>query len=602
MLKFARLHFPVLGILFAVLLFARPLAGIEIMTPDEIKVGMTGVGKSVFKGTVPEEFKFEVLGVLKKAYASHDMILIKCSGANLEYTGIIAGMSGSPVYIAGKLIGAVAMTYGFQKDPIAEVTPARDMIDIMERTDLPDQGYEGGTGDWGWATTSSGDPRPIPCPVTVSGFDRQLCAAFAPKFERFGMQLMPGSGEVSGVQEVGKKAESKSPESKIQNPKSKNADASSPILVPGGAVGVALIRGDMTSSGIGTVTAVDGNRIVAFGHPMFQGGAVNLPMVGGVIHTIMASQELSFKIFSPTEPIGAVTQDRASGIAGTIGQKVPMIPAHVALQSDGRRYDYHYELLNQRNLTPVLLGMAVMNSITSREQAAFDFTARADIALKLRGYPVIHNRRWFTGASALRAAAGEISDPLEYLMTNEFEKVEVESISVALDLTPSTQRLAIVRVTPDRERARPGDVVRLTVALESYRGPARDTVLDVTIPKGTPEGEMSVLVTTPDSAFAAGLDIAGEKIQPRSVRQIIKLLEQVGEENQIIVQGFVKKKGVVISGEKFPNLPPSMFALLSGTREAGTTNETMISLLFEKRYPLEQIVTGGQVVKINIER
>jgi hypothetical protein len=401
------------------------------------------------------------------------------------------------------------------------------------------------------------------------------------------MQLMPGSGAVT---------------SPAPDPQHSTPNTQHPILEPGSAVGVSLIRGDMNAAGIGTVTAVDGDRMVAFGHPMFQGGAVNMPMIGGVIHTIMASQEISFKIFSPTEPIGAVTQDRASGIAGTIGPKVPMIPVHVTLQADGRQNEYHYELLNHRKLTPMLLNVAVVNAITSRQQATFDFTARADIALKLRGYPVILNHRWFTGDAVLNAAAREISDPLDYLMSNEFEKVAVESIAVSLELTPGTQFLQIARVTPDRARAKPGDHLQLTVALDGYRAPGRTEVLDVTIPREAPEGDLQVLVTTPDTAFSVALDAAGERIEPRSVPQIIKLLAQIGEENQIVVQGYIKKKGVVIAGEKFPNLPPSMFSLLDGTRQAGTTNETSTSLLFEKRYPMDRIVTGGQVVHINIER
>jgi hypothetical protein len=555
---------------------------VEFMDPDEIRVGMKGIGKSVFRGTSIEEFQVEVLGVMKKAYAANDMILVRCSGANLEHTGVIAGMSGSPVYIDGRLIGAVSMTYGFQKDPIAEITPIRAMADIMNRTDLPDQsGGDGGSRNRAAGIGEKGTLRPIPCPVTVSGLDDRLCRAFTSQFEPYGLHLMAGGAEVA------------------PNPERR---ATGEELQPGAAIGVCLVRGDMNASAIGTLTYREGNRVVAFGHPMFLGGAILMPMVGGVIHAIMASTELSFKIFSPTAPVGAITQDRAAGIAGTIGPRVPMIPVRVRIRSDGRETEYNYELLDHKLITANLLGLVIANSLVSREQGAFDFTARADIAMKLRGYPVIHNQRWFGGEAVLYAATQEISGPLEYLMTNDFEKVEVERVDVSMDVTPGRQTLRIHRVAADRERAKPGDNLRLTVALDAFRGPGRTEVIDLTIPEETPNGVLKILVTTPDSALMVAPDLAGEKIMPRSVRQMIKLIEEIGRENQIIVQGYVNKKGAVIAGERFPNLPPSMLSLLDGSRATGDAGRTDASLLFEKRKDLDRIVTGVHVVEINIER
>jgi hypothetical protein len=555
------------------------------MDPSQIKVGMKGIGKSVFKGTKIEEFQVEVLGVLPKAYLANDMILVRCSGANLERTGIIAGMSGSPVYIDGKLVGAVATTYGFQKEPLALVTPIRAMVDVMNRTDMLEDGaFESEIRDPEAGSQTNG-PRPIPTPMTVSGLDPVTCAEFAPRFARYGVQLVPGSGELS----------------------TRAGEPSASDLQPGAAVGVCLIRGDLDASGIGTLTYRDGNRIAAFGHSVFLGGAVNMPMVGGVIHAVMPSQELSFKIFSPTAPIGAVTQDRAPGIGGTIGAKVRMIPVRVSIQSSrrvapGRTSDYHYEVLNHRAITADLFQLTLVSSLLNREQATGDFTARADMAMKLRGYPMIHSRRWFSGSSIVMATARELAAPLDYLLTNEFERVEIESIAVDLDVNPGVRLLTITRVVADRERAKPGDDLRLTVTLEPWRGTPRNEVIDVAIPRETPEGVLQLLVTTPDSALSAALDIAPNPPTRKNVRQMVKLIEQVGHENQLIVQGYVKKKGVVIDGERFPNLPPSMLALLSSSPSSGTTEPTEVSLLFEKRKTLDQIVTGSRIVTLDIER
>lgn len=556
----------------SILVLASAALPIEILNPDQITVGMTGVGRSVFRGSKPEEFQVEVLGVLKKAYAGNDLILVKCRGANLEHTGVIAGMSGSPVYIDGKLIGAIAMTYGFQKDAIALITPAAAMLEVMERRDLPEE--ELGSLNH---RHSSGGAVPITMPVVVTGLNSYWQAVFAPDFEQQGMKLLSGGNEVTT-----------------------GSDSAALQLEPGSAVGVAFIRGDMTASGIGTVTHRSGNRIVAFGHPMFSAGAVNLPMVGGVVHTIMASQELSFKIFSPTAPIGAITQDRACGIAGTIGPKVPMIPVQVTVTSSEGQRVYHYEVLNHRLLMPLLFSITIANALTSREQAAFEFSAQAAVDLKLRGRPRIHNNRWFSG-TGLNTVVRELAAPLEYLLNNEFERVAVESLAVSISVTPGIRRLVISRVTPDRERAKPGDKLRLTVLLDAWRGARRTEVLEITIPQETPEGRLEVLVASPDSALDFSIGIAGENFRPRNLQQMIRLVEQLGDENQIVVQGYSRKKGVVIAGEKFPNLPASMLALLRQPRDRGSTNELELSLLFERRFRFDQLVAGSQFVSIMIE-
>jgi len=567
-------------ILFTILLIAA-LAGslhaVEFLDPDQIRVGMKGIGKSVFKGTKIEDFQVEVLGVMKKVYLGHDLILVKCSGANLENTGVIAGMSGSPVYIDGKLIGAVSMTYGFAREPIAEITPIKSMLEVMRRPDLPDQGMlsppEGGTG-------MTGDFQPIPTPLTVSGLDSRLCSDFSARFEKYGLKLMPGGGEVSG------------------------AESSAAVqLEPGAAVGVSLIRGDMSGSAIGTVTYREGNRIVAFGHPMYMGGSVAMPMCGGVIHAVMPSLEYSFKLFSPTAPIGVVTQDRATGIAGTIGPKVAMIPVRVNVRSEQDTREFNYEILNNKTLTANLLPLVIVNSLLHQQQERNDVTIQAEMTVKLRGYPAFLHRRWFTGPYAISASAGELAAPIDFLMSNEFEKIEVESVGVDLRIAPGQERLTVYRVIADRERAKPGDKLHLTIFLDAYRGEQRIEEMDVVIPKETPEGQMRVLVTTPDSALLYDLYEAGEKMAPRSVRQMLKFLKQIGPENQLVVQGYAQRsRGMVIAGEKYPNLPPSMMRLLSTSRETGTSSQTETSLLFEKRKTMDQIVAGGQVVWIDIER
>jgi hypothetical protein len=594
------------GAVLLATLLALTASAAEFMDVSQVKVGMKGFGRSVFKGTKIEDFQVEVLGVMPRAYSGHDLIMVRCSGADLEKSGVVAGMSGSPVYLDGKMVGALSMAFLYQKEPIAMITPIKDMLEILDRQDEPDESYAPGSmraiADAGGAAnrpagvlekmalaggsrqvTPARPPaepgiQPIPCPIAVSGLDPRLSTVLGEPFSRLGLELVPGSGEIG------------------------SGESLAGALEPGAAVAVSMVRGDMTASAIGTITYRDGNRILAFGHPMFQGGPVAIPMCGGVIHTVMSSIVRSGKAFSPTAPIGAITQDRACGIAGTIGQTVPMIPVSVRMKSPAGEQQFRYELLNQPSMTPNLLAMTIGNSWLNREQAAFTSSARAEYRLKLRGRPAVTSRRWFSGDEVWSAAARHAGAMLELLLSSEQERVAVESISVEIEASPGRHLLTIARVEADRDQARPGDSLRLLVTLAAWRGPSRTVAIDLKVPAETPEGDLRVLVTNPDSALLLTLADAGEAGLPRSVSQMVKLLEAFGDENQLVVQGYVQKPGVVISGERYPNLPPSTYSLLSHPRETGRTGETELSLLFEQRRALEQIVAGAQVVRVNIVR
>lgn len=564
------------AVLLALCALAAGLPAVEIMSPDQVQVGMKGIGRSVFRGYAVEEFQVEVLGVMKRSYSGHDMILARCSGANLEHTGVIAGMSGSPVFIDGKLLGAVSMTYGFAKDPIAEITPIQPMLEVMNR---PDHAEDGGLLPGGPDRVATSGLQPIPCPLAVSGLDDRLCAAFAPRFERFGLRLTTGSTEVGGAETLAAKLE------------------------PGSAVGVALVRGDANASAIGTLTWRDGDKLVAFGHPMFLGGAVEMPMVGGIIHSIMPSLALSFKMFSPTAPIGAITQDRSVGVGGRIGPRVRMIPVRVRVQGDDAVTDFSYELLNHRNLTPDLLSMVIANALTSRHQARFDATAQAGFRIKLRGYPEIRYRRWFAGEQVFGASAYEAAGALQFLMNNEFERVTVESIAVDLVLSPGVQWQKIGRLIADRVRCRAGDTLELTAVLESHRGPGADRTFRVIVPRETPEGVLTISAMNPDSAFRLALLGSGPAMAPRSVGQMIRLIEQLGNEDEIVIQGQVRKKGSVMNGARYPNLPPSMLTLLAGSSGYdGPHGVTDQSLILEQRFKTGRMVVGGQTVRVVVEK
>ena len=324
-----------------VAVFAVALAGIPIMTVDELKPGMKGTGRSVFFGTEIKEFDVEVVDIMRHVWPRGDMILCRLSGQGLEESGLVAGMSGSPVYIDGKLVGAVSYAWSFAKEPLAGVTPAAQMLEIWnepDRSESPGGSRSGRTARSGGLAGLSA----LPLPVALSGFTPALAELVGPALK--GFDLLPvGAAGVLG------------------------ATADTSALVPGAAVGVALVSGDVQLSGIGTLTCREGNRILAFGHPMSRAGNVRMPMVGGVIHSVVPSVASSFKLFSPTAPLGTINQDRLAGVGGYIGPVPAMLPVTAVVSSPSGLDTYRFRIVEQEQLAPTLAAVGLTDVVYQTE-------------------------------------------------------------------------------------------------------------------------------------------------------------------------------------------------------------------------------------------
>ena len=335
-----------------------PVLATEYMPTHEIQAGMKGIGKTVFQGTQVDSFEVEILGVMRNVRPRGDIIIARLSGGPLEKTGIIAGMSGSPVYIHGKLIGALAFAWPFSKEPIAGITPISEMLQIVQwvsRLEGEEDQEMGMVEDLKFEISedilshndlryphSTFEMTPIQTPLILSGFDERSLKDARQLFEPLG--LLPVQGGIAG--------EENSPD----------ADA----LVPGSAVGVQLISGDARAGALGTVTERKGKQILAFGHPFLWTGEVDFPMTKGYIHSILPSQVISFKMGSPGKVVGRLIQDRRAGIFGKIGEYSKMIPVDITihrtdhskskgsksskLQSSNLESKFHYEIISHRGI------------------------------------------------------------------------------------------------------------------------------------------------------------------------------------------------------------------------------------------------------------
>jgi hypothetical protein len=334
---------------------------------SEIHAGMKGVALTVFQGTKPEQMEVEVLGILKNVNGPKgDVILVRLGGTKAEYTGVVAGMSGSPVYFDGKLAGALAFRIGeFSKEPIAGVTPIGEMLEIKAMDQSPENRPDASKTKVSAASKTSGpgiaDPlanfasaiTPIETPLVFNGFSQDALKLFAPQLASAGITPVMGAGSVS---------DAKQPEP----------------LEPGSAISAILVRGDMDISATCTVTYMDAHHLLACGHPLLQYGMVDLPMTKADVVATLPSPLNAFKIVNATEPVGAFVQDRHTGILGEFGKKPDMIPVTLNIHGGAAPRQFHYEVLNNPNLSPVAVMVTVFNALHGVNDYGEETTYRLD--------------------------------------------------------------------------------------------------------------------------------------------------------------------------------------------------------------------------------
>ncbi|MBI3268687.1 MAG: hypothetical protein HYZ53_06675 [Planctomycetes bacterium] len=432
----------------------------DFLRVEDTRPGMTGYGLTVFKGTEIERFDVKVLAVLKRVMPCRDLVLIECGAKILEKSSIIAGMSGSPIYIEGKLAGALSRGFTFPKDAIAMYTPIADMV---EEGNHPLE-----YGRYWRADDASGI---VPCrtPLFVSGLGPRAQEFLADRLKPFG--LVPVAGGAGDAAAGGPEIP----------------------LVAGSAVGFQLCKGDLTMTGVGTVTYRDGDRVFAFGHPFLQGGELSMPMTTAVVHTVVASSMMSFKMASPAQEVGSLVQDRASTVMGVIGKICPMLPVEVTLENLKTKtvQKVRIEVIRNPVYTPMLIQLAVMNAIETLEPGSNDVTVEVKARMELDKYPALEVSETASSTSGLSGDPSGIASvlmPAVQLMMNPFQKVQVKSLSVWIGLRPERRTAEITRAWSEQAQVEAGKEARVCVALRPYNGSEALKTLSVPIPRDVPSG------------------------------------------------------------------------------------------------------------------
>ena len=581
----------------AATLHAGVIENPNILPLDQVHAGMKGTALTVFQGVKPESMDVEVLGVLRNVNGPKgDIILVRLQGAKPEYTGVVAGMSGSPVYLEGKLAGALAFRIGeFSKEPIAGVTPIEEMLEInrLDNAPAPEPMRAHAPDKSGKTETSSPGPeaslpisdfreylKPIEAPFVFSGFSEATLRQYTRQFADAGIVPVLGTGSSSNQ---------KQPE---------------PVEA-GSAISAVLVRGDMDIAATCTVTYIDPTRLLACGHPLLQFGQVDLPMTKATVVATLPSPLNAFKIVNTTETVGAFVQDRQAGILGELGHEPKMIPVTVRLRGGPIPKEFHYEILNNARLSPLAMMATVFNALHGTNDYGEDTTYRMSGVLRVQGYSDVTLRNMFApqdnGQPAAALAAASIGERFGRIYSNPYDAPHVDGVTLNFDLVRERRSGRLESSRTDVTEARPGDQITVETVIRPYRGERIVRQIPIRIPTSASKGTLRILVSDGDTLDrmhrAAPMMSRGLGLAPT-----IALLNKERSNDRVYVSIFDSDPEAMVADKVMPTLPLSVMNVMDnmrGTQDMVVLGESSVSVASSE--PLDYVVSGAQMLTINIK-
>ena len=542
---------------------------------------MVGEARTVFAGTAPEAFKVRVVSILRNFMPKQDVILVRAEDPRLESMGIAAGMSGSPVYIEGRLMGAIAYGWSFAKEPLAGVTPIESMLAERDRPDRPpaDSPLAQTIEPLPSASAKSSEDtlarlRPVAIPLSVSGASDASLAYLGEELQTLGLRPVRGGG--SGG-------------------KMRPGAAPAGGLVPGAAVGVALISGDMSTTAMGTLTYADGKQIFAFGHPMFGIGAVNLPMVQGEIHAIIPSLSSSLKMSSPIAEIGRITDDSRSGVIGLLGAHAATVPVEVRVVSKGTdKPPFAVAIAHHRRLLPMLATMAISTAFSEAVPDVTDMSADVTTRLHVRGFPPIELRDQFVSNETLAPRVLAMSHGIRALgeiLGNPFAPVVVDKIEVSAHVEFRADSAEIVALASPGDKVRAGSPLSLRVTLRPYAGAESVERLEVELPRALAGRAVKIEV-------AGGAQVKPDLPRAENLRGFVDNLRTYYPASSLVVSLTTADDGVALHGRLIHNLPPSALDTL---RPAGQSRRAdTFHVVKRTAFPRARVFSGQKEIMVQV--
>jgi len=594
-----------------------------------VEPGQHAVVHTVFRGAAIDSFEAVIVGTLESGRTQGDMILARATSESVIQSGIAQGMSGSPVYVGGRLIGALSSGWAFNREPLFGITPIGEMLELWNRpasdtTDTDSSGPsgsdEGGTarlprwdlmrwsGDDAADDAAAAPPVPAPAatgltrlslPLACGGLDPRLMDLARRWFEPLGLTAVPGGS-----------AKAKSGAAK---PVAKNAvaHAGAAALEPGSAVAVEVLRGDLQFAAIGTVTWRDGDRVLLFGHPFFQSGRVRMPMAIADIVTVVSSNQMSFKLGQRADEVGAVTEDRRAGVAGLLGAKVEMLPLVVDIRgTTPQPQQFRFESIEDRNLAPTLLAIAAANGLLESGGTGASQTVRWRMRLKRAGLPPLELRDVTVSESPSTDVAAALVSPLRFLYGNPFASLDLDSVSIALDVKPGRDAWTLRSARLLDPVARPGGTARVACDLERWRGGSETRVLTVAVPPEAPEGRYVLWTGGSGELDRYEASRLPGRFRATSLDDAWRRLAKRRSSDALYATLYARAPEISREGRDYPELPASALPLLgiagslSGSSGDGTADKSHpsdLAILDEQRQPIDGAVRGEIVLTLSVE-
>jgi hypothetical protein len=578
---------------------------------SELKEGLRGTARTVFRGSEAEEFNVEILGIVPGAIGpKQDMIIGRLSGGGADRTAVFAGMSGSPVYVNGKLLGAISYSFPFSKEPICGITPIEQMIQIFEQgqtvktkareprtvsfAELAATGWKpelprnaivsssilsGSSMNSSLAQVAGQTFQPIATPVSFNGISQDVLNMFAPQLLSVG--LLPVAG-VSGAATM----------SPMQT-------ADENTLVGGDSVSMQLSRGDYSLAAAGTVTYRDGEKIYAFGHPFLSLGTSDLPMSESHVVTVIPNLNNSFKLAVPDAMVGSMTQDRATGVFGKLGQAPKMIPVQINLEtSRGQTQTLNFEVAKDDFLTPLLLNITIYNSLVANERGIGEATVEMNGQIEIKNQAPVKIETRFGGAQAAQYSALSVALPVNTLLKSNFENLEIGKITINAVSTDGNKSASLERIAVDKTRVKAGDTIEVQAFARTDSGKIFVQKIPVKIPADTPTGALSILVA--DGTALQQTSVI-QQFVPKDLTELVEMINKNKKFDQLYVQMNRTTNGAIIGVNEMPNLPPSMLATMNNDRTVGGFKPTTQNMISEQLIaPAEFVISGQQTLAIEV--
>jgi hypothetical protein len=558
----------------------------EILPLSQVHAGMQGYAYTIFAGDQVEKFDLEVLGVLDNFFGpKQSIILVQLKGPKVEHTGVVAGMSGSPVYLDGKLAGALSLKLGiFTKEPIAGVTPIESILNPPTQS-VPAQAGNQQLSLPSESATSTGLPlgstlQPIETPLVFSGFQPAAIQQFASQLQGYGMVAAQGG---------------------TASPRAEDAD-----LAAGDMAGMVLVQGDASINASCTVTAVRADRVYLCGHPFLSLGDVQLPMARSRVVTTLSSELASTKIVNVGGSIGTITGDHLTAVTGKLGASPSMVPLDLTLQTAGGTKTLHFEIVNHPKLTPLLVAITTFSGLTQNSLYGEGTTLRLSGEIRLQGHAPVQMENTFAPGDFLSPDGLPIALTMQNvfmrLYNNTFEPAKVERISLRVESVPGRKSFTIESAWLEKGEAAPGETLRVRVLLRPYRGVAHVEETTVRVPEQIARGTtLRVLVCDGDllNRASRGFSFSGAGGGPAGLDQLIALLNRERRNDRLYVGLFAPSPTLLWDDKELPNVPLSEINVVDGRPTPGSVQVLRESLAGESSIALGGPVTG--VISLNLQ-